>query len=82
MTSRLRLSEREAAAWVHKTERQRLEFVKRYFRRDVTDPHDYDLVLNMSRVSIDDGANVIIQMLRQFEARRLLASAKQQGIAV
>jgi cytidylate kinase len=82
MTSRLRLSETEAAAWIHKTERQRLEFVKRYFRRDVTDPHDYDLVLNMSRVSIEDGADVIIQMLRQFEARRLLASAKQQGIAV
>jgi cytidylate kinase len=75
---RLRLSEREAGTWVEKTERQRLEFVKRYFRKDSTDPHDYDLVLNMSRLSVDDAAELLIQMLQRFEGRAAVLERKPQ----
>jgi hypothetical protein len=53
--------------------------VKRYFGRVVTDPHQYDLVLNMSRVSVEDGAELIIQILHQFEGRGSAASVKQVG---
>jgi Cytidylate kinase-like family len=78
MTDQLGLSEHDAATWVERTERQRVEFVKHYFGKDVADPHAYDLVLNMSRVSTEDGAEIIIQLLRQFEGRSVLASVKQQ----
>jgi cytidylate kinase len=63
------LSAREAAAWVEATEREREAFVKRHFGQDPTDPHHYDLVLNMSRLSLDEGADAIVGVLRQFEAR-------------
>jgi cytidylate kinase len=66
---RFSLSEQEAATWVEKTERQRSEFVKRYFGKDSTDAHHYDLVLNMSRVSVEQAAELVIQMLRRFEGR-------------
>jgi cytidylate kinase len=73
----LRLSEREAATWVENTERQRLAFVKRYFGKDSADPHQYDLVLNMSRLSVEEAADLIIQMLRRFEERGFPAGLKQ-----
>jgi cytidylate kinase len=64
MTAQLGLSEHEAATWVGKTERQRVEFVKHYLGKEVSDPHAYDLVLNMSRLSTEDGAEVIVHLLR------------------
>jgi cytidylate kinase len=82
MTAQLGLSEHDAATWVERTERQRVKFVKHYFGKDVADPRAYDLVLNMSRLSTEEGAEIIIQLLRQFEARRVLAGVKQQPLAV
>jgi cytidylate kinase len=64
------LSDREAARWVEKTEVDRTLFVKKNFSKDVSDPHNYDLILNMSRLSIEDAAEEIVQTLSRFEARR------------
>jgi hypothetical protein len=69
MTQRLGLSAREAAAWVDATERQRAAFGKRYFGKDTTDPHLYDLVLNTSRLSVEAAADAVIQALRHLEGR-------------
>ena len=69
ITQRLNLGPREAAAWAERTERQRGEFVRRAFRHDVTDPHHYDLVLNMSRLAVDEAAEVIVGVLQRFEER-------------
>jgi hypothetical protein len=79
---RLGLSDREAATWVETTERQRLVFVKRYFGKDSTDPHDYDLVLNMSRLAVEEAAEVIIQMLQRLEAQGSPAERKPAATAV
>ena len=69
ITQRLNLGPREAAAWAERAERERGEFVRRAFRQDVADPHHYDLVLSMSRLPVDEAAEVIIGVLRRFEAR-------------
>jgi cytidylate kinase len=70
------LSAPEAATWAETTDRQRAGFVRRYFRQDVADPHHYDLVLNMSRLSLDEAADVITQTLRRLEARGLAAPSR------
>ncbi len=70
------LSEKDAARWVEKTAHERLEFVRKHFGKDATDPHLYDLVLNTSRMSVPDCAGVIIETLRRFEARQ---AAEIQG---
>jgi cytidylate kinase len=75
------LSEREAAAWVDTTEYDRVQFVKRYFKVDPADPHLYDLVLNVSRLSIEECAEVIIATLRRFEARTHAAARASAGAA-
>ena len=41
------LNEAQARRWMLKTDRDRHEFVSRYFHHDTTDPHLYDLVLNV-----------------------------------
>ena len=37
----------QARRWMLKTDHDRREFVGRYFHHDTTDPHLYDLVLNV-----------------------------------
>jgi cytidylate kinase len=66
---RLNLSAREAVAWVDRTERERALFARLAFRQDVEDPHHYDVVLNTSRLSVEEAADAVIQVLRRFEGR-------------
>jgi cytidylate kinase len=59
-----------AVAWVKTTDRERFEFVKHNFGKDPTDPHHYDLVLNLSRLRTGEAADSVCQLLRHFENRR------------
>jgi cytidylate kinase len=54
-----------ARTWVENVDRQRHEFVRRYFRRDVADPHLYDLVLNVDRLGTAGAVQTIITALRR-----------------
>jgi cytidylate kinase len=66
----LKVSEKEAARWEKKSSRERFDFVKRRFGKDVSDPHFYDLVLNTSRLSADESAEVIVAALHRLQARK------------
>lgn len=63
------LSRGEAASWVEETDRERTEFVKAHFFKDATDPGHYDLVLNSSRWSVPECADLIVRALQQLETR-------------
>lgn len=80
MARRLGLSPREAAARVDATERERIAFVERHFGKDVTLPLHYDVVLNMSRLSVKEGADVITRMLERMEGRA--SPAGRNAVAV
>jgi cytidylate kinase len=67
LAARLGVSVTEARPWMEKTEQQRAEFVKRTFKIDGTDSHQFDLVLNMSRLTVEDAAETIVRMLERFE---------------
>jgi cytidylate kinase len=81
VASRLGLSARAAAAWVEKTERERFAFVTRAFRQDPTCPHHYDLVLNTSRLCVEEAADLVIETLRRLEGRGALAEYKHRPAA-
>lgn len=66
---RRNVPEREAIGWMEKTDLERNRFVKHYFGKDPADPHHYDLVLNTSRLTVDDCAEIIVDTLRRMEAR-------------
>jgi len=70
------LSKKEAARWEEKTTQERRDFVRKHFNKDVADPHLYDLMLNTSRLTVPEAADVIIEALQRREARH---SAKKQA---
>jgi cytidylate kinase len=65
------LSREEAARHVEKTDRERIRFIKDHFQQDPTDPQNYDLVLNSSRFSVAECADVIVEALKRLQARRV-----------
>jgi cytidylate kinase len=64
---RLNLSRTEAQRWVEETSRERVRFIKDHFRKDPRDPVHFDLVLNSSRWSVTECADLIVDALRRLE---------------
>jgi len=62
------LSLRDAARKVAKIDQDRAAFVRDHFHKDVTDTCGYDLVLNASRLSLNECAGVIVTAAQQREA--------------
>lgn len=67
--SELGLDPAAAARHVETTDRERRRFIMAHFRKDLGDPLHYDLVLNCSRFSVDEGAGMVIEGLRHLQAR-------------
>ncbi|HVX12771.1 MAG TPA: cytidylate kinase-like family protein [Pirellulales bacterium] len=64
---RLNLSKAAALAHVRETDAHREGFVKDYLHHQVGDPHEYDLIINTSRFSISESAQMIITALHQLQ---------------
>ncbi len=60
------ISEREAKQIIQRMDNDRADFVRRQFRRDVTSPADYDLVLNSSTFNLDQLVDLVLEA---YEAR-------------
>jgi cytidylate kinase len=65
----LGLPSRDAARHVDATDRERALFVKNHFRKDPADPLNFDLVLNASRFSVAECAELIIEALNRLRER-------------
>lgn len=59
----LRIGHDAARREVAALDRTRADFVARSFRRDVDDPASHDLCLNLDSMSVEAGADVLIQAL-------------------
>jgi cytidylate kinase len=82
MARRLGCGEHEAAQWVERTEHDRGRFARRHFNVDPADPHHYDLCLNVSRLTVAECADLIIETLHRFAARGPVGGAPHAGVAV
>ena len=60
----------EAARYVDTTEQERIRFVKDYFHKDPTEPQNYDVMLNASRFTVAECAEVIVEALHRLQARQ------------
>jgi cytidylate kinase len=69
------LSKHDAERWLEKTDHERTAFIKDHFQKDPTDPHRYDLVLNTSRWSVMECADVILSALGRLGSRTAGAGA-------
>jgi cytidylate kinase len=63
------LTAEEASKQVEKIDRERRQFIKEYFHRDVADPSNFDLVLNTARFSATGCAELIEEALFRLQAR-------------
>jgi cytidylate kinase len=52
-----------ARTWVENADRERHDFVRRYFRRDVADPHLYDVVINVEPIGRQCAVQTIVTAL-------------------
>jgi cytidylate kinase len=68
VSQKLGVSKEEAARQVEKIDRERVRFVKDHFHKDATDPRQYDLLLNASRYSVGECADLIVEGLRRLQA--------------
>lgn len=66
IVDRLQLSPPAAEKFIDDTDKGRDDFVRRYFHRDVADPHLYDLVINLEHISRDAAVELI---LKDYELR-------------
>jgi len=54
------LDEKEARARLERTDRERAEYVRRFYGRDITDATLYDVVLNTSRLGLERVARIAV----------------------
>lgn len=67
------LSASNAARFIDTKDHDRLKFIKDHFHKDPADPLHYDLILNRSRFSIDEAAELVIEALQRMQARKAVA---------
>ncbi len=65
LMKKFELSEKEAFARVHLTDKERLAFLHRFFHHDAEEISSYDLILNLGTLSLCDAENIVIQALKQ-----------------
>lgn len=69
MAKREGVSEKEARKHIQRDDEQRKKWVKLFYDRDDTDPHIYDLMINVAQVPIDHAVKIIAEtaQLRRFQ---------------
>jgi cytidylate kinase len=75
LSRKLDITERQAAHRVRTIDRQRNDFVRDHFQKDPTDPQYFDLILNTSRLSVEDATQLVIETLNRVKARLAAATA-------
>jgi cytidylate kinase len=81
VAARLGLSPREADAWVKSTERDRIAFVQETFHEDPANPLHYDLVLNLSRLTLDQAADIVVETLRRLQQNCVPAGKANESVS-
>lgn len=70
----------EAASYMDSTDRERSRFIRQHFRKDLADPLLYDLVLNASRLSVEESTALVIEALLRLQARDALVKQAQPPV--
>ena len=65
---RMKLKEKDALSEIARSDDAAREFIKRYFRESITDPVNYDMVLNISHLDGEAAAAIIVDTLPRLHA--------------
>ncbi len=72
------LNPTEAARYVDSTDHERRRFIRDHFGKDAGDPLLYDLIVNASRFSTQECADLTIEGLQRLQARKAMASQESR----
>lgn len=70
------LNKIDAARFVDTKDKERARFIKDHFHKEPSDPQNYDLILNRSRFSVEETAELMIDALLRMQARKSPVIAK------
>jgi cytidylate kinase len=70
------LARKDALAYIEKVDKERREWTRFLFEVDWEDPHLYDLVLNLSRMSLETACATVAQLTERAEFQPTPASLK------
>ncbi len=70
----------EAASYMESTDRERSRFIRQHFHKDLADPLLYDLVLNASRLPVDESAAIVVEAVHHLQARGAPVKQAQASI--
>ncbi|HPD60481.1 MAG TPA: cytidylate kinase-like family protein [Thermodesulfobacteriota bacterium] len=59
ITEWLKLSPEQAKEYIQKIDLERREFIKKYFKADIDDPEHNDLVINLEKLNIEAGIEIV-----------------------
>lgn len=59
------VSKEDAERRITRADSERKAFIRRYFYTDIGDPHNYDLVINTGRISLDNAVKIIDSSIKQ-----------------
>ena len=71
------MSPAAAAGFADTKDRERGKFIKDHFHKDLADPLNYDLVLNRTRFTLDESAELVIEALQRMQARKVTERRKK-----
>jgi cytidylate kinase len=55
----------QAEETVHSLERDRKDFIRQYFNKDIDDPQYYDVVINTTFLSLEDATSIIVHAYKR-----------------
>ncbi len=74
MAQELGVSREKAAKHIADADRQRTRFIKEHFFADPSDPQHYNLVINTSRWTVRECADLVLAALERLQARSRMGS--------
>ena len=77
MMEHRRIGRQEAASVIDDLDSQRRDFCQRHFHHDIENPGEYDLVVNAERLSLEEGAELIIDAFSRIRATEPGASGSR-----
>jgi cytidylate kinase len=72
LSRQMSISLREAARRVRTIDRERVDFVQDHFMKNPTDASNFDVVLNVSRLSVGECTKLIVESLRCLQADKVV----------
>ena len=59
------LQEKDAREACERVDAERAGYLRRYYGKDIREPHLYDAILNTSRLGVEGAAEVAVRIARQ-----------------